>query len=102
MTETMKIEFVAFTSLPSQTTARASGGQAGGKDGNARTLVVFMCKDFNFGAATLRLIGEQGEGLIKKAAVAVKFKGKALTALDLVAPAGLVAERLIVVGTGVE
>ena len=32
----------------------------------------------------------------------MKFKGKALTALDLVAPAGLSAERLIVVGTGAD
>jgi len=58
-----------------------------------------MGKDFTFSAATLHLIGDQGESLIKKAAAAVKFKGKALTALDLVAPAGLAAERLIVVGT---
>ena len=59
-----------------------------------------MDKDFAFGAATRRLIGDRGEVLIKKAAAAVKFKGKALTALDLVAPAGFAAERLVVVGTG--
>ena len=102
MTEKMKIEFVAFASLPSQTPAQASAGQAGGEDGDARTLVIFMDKEFTFGAATLQLIGEQGEMLIRKAAAAIKFKGKALTALDLIAPAGLAAERLIVVGTGAE
>ncbi len=98
MTETMKIEFVALAALPVQT--RASPERAGGEAGHARTLVIFMGKDFAFGAATRRLIGAQGEALIKKAAATVKFKGKALTALDLVAPAGLAAERLVVVGTG--
>jgi leucyl aminopeptidase len=100
MTETMKIEFVALAALPSQTLAQPSPEEAGGKAGNARTLIIFMNKDFAFGAATLRLIGDLGETLIKKAAAAVKFKGKALTALDLVAPAGLAAVRLIVIGTG--
>ncbi|MGH6823315.1 MAG: leucyl aminopeptidase family protein, partial [Methylocella sp.] len=98
MTETMKIEFVALAALPVQT--RASPGRAGGEAGPARTLVIFMGKDFAFGAATRRLIGDRGEALIKKAAAAAKFKGNALTALDLVAPAGLAAERLVVVGTG--
>jgi leucyl aminopeptidase len=98
MTETMKIEFVALTALPVQT--RAPPERAGGEAGYARTLVIFMGKDFAFGAATRRLIGDRGVALIKKAAAAVKFKGKALTALDLVAPAGLAAERLVVVGTG--
>ncbi len=98
MTETMKIEFVALAALPVQT--RASPERTGGEAGRARTLVIFMGKDFAFGAATRRLIGAQGEALIKKAAAAVKFKGKALTALDLVAPAGLAAERLVVIGTG--
>jgi leucyl aminopeptidase len=98
MTETMKIEFVALAALPVQT--RASPKRAGGETGHARTLVIFMGKDFAFGAATRHLIGDRGEALIKKAAAAVKFKGKALTALDLVAPAGLAAERLVVVGAG--
>ncbi|MGB8900168.1 MAG: leucyl aminopeptidase [Methylocella sp.] len=98
MTETMKIEFVALAGLPVQTAP--SPEQAGGEAGHARTLVIFMGKDFAFGAATRRLIGDRGEALIKKAAAAVKFKGKALTALDLVAPAGLAAERLVVIGTG--
>src|SRR3984893_2286075 len=98
MTETMKIEFVALAALPVQT--RASPERAGGEAGHARTLVIFMGKDFAFGASTRRLIGDRGEALIRKAAAAVKFRGKPLTALDLVAPAGLAAERLVVVGTG--
>jgi leucyl aminopeptidase len=102
MIETMNIEFVALAALPPQALAHSSPGPAGGKAGRARTLVIFTDKEFAFGAATLQLIGDQGAALIKKAASAVKFKGKALTALDLVAPAGLAAERLIVVGTGGE
>ncbi|HEY4847527.1 MAG TPA: leucyl aminopeptidase [Methylocella sp.] len=98
MSEPLKIEFVALAALPVQT--QASPQRAGAEAGRARTLVIFMGKDFAFGAATRRLIGDRGEALIKKAAAAVKFKGKALTALDLVAPAGLATERLVVVGTG--
>ncbi|MGH6836457.1 MAG: leucyl aminopeptidase [Methylocella sp.] len=98
MTETTKIEFVALATLPVQT--RASPELAGGEAGPARTLVIFMGKDFAFGAATPRLIGDHGVALIKKAAAAVKFKGKALTALDIVAPAGLAVARLVVIGTG--
>ncbi|MGH6795293.1 MAG: leucyl aminopeptidase [Methylocella sp.] len=94
----MKIEFAALAALPVQTAP--SPQPAGGEAGPARTLAIFMGKDFAFGAATRRLIGDRGEALIKTAAAAVKFKGKALTALDLVAPAGLAAGRLIVVGTG--
>jgi len=100
MTETLKIEFVALAALPPQTPSHSGPEGTGGNAETARTLVIFTGKDLALGAATLRLIGHKGETLIKKAASAVKFKGKALTALDLIAPAGLAAERLIVVGTG--
>ena len=101
MTETMKIEFAALAALPPQTPPQDSPG-AEGKAAAARTLVIFMGKDFVFGAATLHLIGDPGAALVKKAAAAVKFKGKALTALDLIAPAGLATERLLVIGAGGE
>jgi leucyl aminopeptidase len=100
MTGTMKIEFAALAALPPQTLIQPSPGESAEEAGNARTLVIFMGKDFTCGATTLRLIGDKGETLVRKAAAAVKFKGKALTALDLVAPAGLATERLVVVGTG--
>ena len=106
MTGTMKIEFIALAALTPQTPSRLAPAQGGGNAGNAQapavsqTLVIFMGKDFAFGPATRHLIGDQGEALIKKAAAAMKFKGKALTALDLVAPAGLAAQRLLVIGTG--
>ena len=45
------------------------------------------------------MIGAAGEALVRKAAAAAKFKGKPSTALDILAPAGLSANRLLVVGT---
>ncbi|MGH6801153.1 MAG: hypothetical protein ACRECZ_07040, partial [Methylocella sp.] len=71
MTETMNIEFVALAALPVQ--MAPSPNLAGSEVGHPRTLVIFMGKDFAFGAATLRLIGDRGAALIKKAAAAVKF-----------------------------
>jgi hypothetical protein len=64
MTGTMKIEFAALAALPPQTLIQPSPGEAAGEAGNARTLVIFMGKDFTCGAATLRLIGDKGETLI--------------------------------------
>jgi leucyl aminopeptidase len=98
MTGIMKVELAQLAVLEAQTQPLA--GPPGGKAGTARTLVIFTDGDFTFGAVTLRLIGEEGVALIKKAAAAAKFKGKALTALDLLAPAGLAPERLLVAGTG--
>jgi leucyl aminopeptidase len=97
MAETTKIHFATLSSLPNQT--KAAPKEADGKATATHILVVFTDKDFAFGAATLRIIGKQGAALIKKAAAAVKFKGQEKTALDLVAPAGLAADRLLVVGT---
>jgi leucyl aminopeptidase len=100
MTETMKINVAALSALPVQT--KPSLKEASGTNGAAQILVIFTDKEFAFGALTQRVIGKKGLGLIKKAAAAVKFKGKAKTALDLVAPAGLAADRLLVIGTADE
>jgi leucyl aminopeptidase len=100
MIETIKIHFAALSSLPVQT--KPSPREAGGTNGAAQILVIFTDKEFAFGAATQRVIGKQGAALIKKAAAAIKFKGKAKTALDLVAPAGFAADRLLVIGTARE
>jgi leucyl aminopeptidase len=97
MTETMKIHFAALSAVPIQT--KAVRADAYGKATAANILAVFTDNDFAFGAATLRIIGKQGAGLIRKAAAAVKFKGQEKTALDLAAPAGFAADRLLVVGT---
>jgi leucyl aminopeptidase len=100
MSQTIKIEFVALAPLSAQAPLQASSKRPGGKAKSAQTLVVFMDQNFSFAAATLQLIGADGEALIKKAASAAKFKGKASTALDIIAPSGFAADRLLVIGVG--
>ena len=55
-----------------------------------------------FGEATKAYLGEAGLALVAKAAGTAKFKGKSGGTLDLIAPAGLAADRLLVVGVGGE
>jgi leucyl aminopeptidase len=64
-------------------------------------LVVFMNGELRLGAATSRLLGRNHD-LIARAASAEKFTGKLGAVLDFLAPAGLSAERLIVIGSGAE
>ena len=64
-------------------------------------LVVFMNGELRLGAATSRLLGRNHD-LVARAARAEKFTGKLGTVLDFLAPAGLQAERLIVIGSGTE
>jgi leucyl aminopeptidase len=103
MFQPAKIDFVAFAPLTAQTPPHAAAKRAG-KAKSAQTLVIFAGpgpgQDLAFGEASLKLIGAEGEALIKRAAAATKFKGKPLTSLDIVAPAGFAADRLLVVGTG--
>ncbi len=100
MPDSLKIEFVALAPLNAQTPLQASSKRPAGKVKGAQTLVIFMGQDFAFGPATLSLIGAEGEALVKKAAAAAKFKGKSSTALDIIAPSGFAADRLIVIGAG--
>jgi leucyl aminopeptidase len=62
-------------------------------------LVVFAADGLRLGSATQALLRPTGD-LVARAAAADHFKGKNGTALDIVAPAGLKASRLVVVGTG--
>jgi leucyl aminopeptidase len=94
MSQSVKIEFATLGSL------RAEAKKAAGKTKGPRALVIFTNADFEFGAATRDLIGDGGEALIRKAATAAKFKGKPSTALDVLAPGGFSADRLLVVGVG--
>jgi leucyl aminopeptidase len=64
-------------------------------------LVVFMNGELRLGAATSKLLGRNHD-LVARAASAEKFTGKLGAVLDFLAPAGLQAERLIVVGSGTE
>lgn len=100
MSQSIKIDFAALASLNAQGSAAQPAAKRSGKGKSAQTLVIFMGPDFAFGATTRKLIGAEGETLIKRAAGATKFKGKESSALDIIAPAGFAADRLLVIGTG--
>ncbi|MGO9673773.1 MAG: leucyl aminopeptidase [Methylocella sp.] len=99
MSQSVKIEFAALGSLSGEG-PHAEARKATGKTKGPRALVIFANAEFEFGAATRSLIGDGGEALIRKAATAAKFKAKPSTALDILAPAGFSADRLLVVGVG--
>src|ERR1044072_9688111 len=62
-------------------------------------LVVFAEEGVKPGPKTSRLLGSAAD-LVARAAKNERFTGKSGSALDIVAPDGLRATRLIVVGTG--
>ncbi|MCI4678748.1 leucyl aminopeptidase [Rhodoblastus acidophilus] len=62
------------------------------------TLVIFVDGALALGAAAASALGDAA-GLIPRAAEAASFKGKIGSALDILAPAGLAAQRLLVLGT---
>jgi leucyl aminopeptidase len=81
MSDTVKVGFVPFSA--------ASRG----------VLVVFCDDALKFGAATQKALGTAANS-IKRAAAASRFKGKSGSTLDIPAPEGIKADRLIVVGAG--
>ncbi|MDP4025683.1 leucyl aminopeptidase [Methylobacterium sp. NEAU 140] len=72
-------------------------GQAGTGD-----LVVFVGDDLALGGAARDALGGAGADLVARAAASEKFKGRSLSALSLPAPAGVSADRLVVIGLGSE
>jgi leucyl aminopeptidase len=81
MSDAVKVGFVPFSTTP-------------------RGLLVIFCDDtLKFGAATLKALGSAA-GIVKRAAATNQFKGKSGSTLDILAPEGLKASRLIVIGTG--
>ncbi len=95
MSDPLKIDYVALSELRAGAPLPGLGGEGG-------TLVVFAGPLGAMGAATKAVLGQAGEDLVKKAAAAAKFKGKLGGALELLAPAGLPVDRLLVVGVGGE
>jgi leucyl aminopeptidase len=66
----------------------------------SRGLLVVFCDDaLKFGPATRKALGSAA-GFVGRVAVANQFKGKSGSALDILAPQGLKASRLIVFGVG--
>src|SRR5262249_33544650 len=62
-------------------------------------LVVFCDEGLKFGAAARKILEAAGN-LVTRAASVERFKGKNGATLDILAPAGLDASRLVVVGAG--
>jgi leucyl aminopeptidase len=81
MSDAVKVGFVPFSTAP-------------------RGILVVFCDDtLKFGAATLKGLGTSAN-VVKRAAETSQFKGKSGSTLDILAPEGLKASRLIVVGAG--
>jgi leucyl aminopeptidase len=64
-------------------------------------LVAFCAEGLKFGPATQKALSPVGD-LYRRAAAADRFTGKSGSSLDIIAPAGLNAPRLVIVGTGKE
>ncbi len=62
-------------------------------------LIVFCGENTKFGPATQRMLASTGD-LVRRASAAERFTGKNGSVLDIVAPSGLKAPRLVVIGTG--
>jgi len=81
MSDAVKVGFVPFSTVP------------------RGTLVVFCDDALKFGAATRKTLG-RAANLVRRAADTNQFKGKSGSTLDILAPQGLKASRLIVAGAG--
>jgi len=81
MTDAVKVGFVPLSTAPKG------------------VLVVFTDESMKFGPASRKHLANAGD-VVKRAAAAAEFKGKSGSALDILAPQGVKAARLIVVGTG--
>src|ERR1700689_5549782 len=81
MSDAVKVGFVPFSTAP-------------------RGILLVFCDDtLKFGAATRKALGAAAN-VVGRAAATNQFKGKSGSALDILAPEGLKASRLIVVGAG--
>ena len=87
MSDFVKIDFSSLDDLKATTGSRGD-----------ETLVVFVGGDLKLGETAAAILGAVS-GLIASAAATAAFKGKAKTALDILAPAGLGFGRLLVIGT---
>lgn len=81
MADAQKLRFVPFGPAPED------------------VLVLFCEEGLKFGPASRRALAPAGN-LIRRAAVADRFTGRSNSTLEIIAPAGLAASRLIIVGVG--
>jgi len=90
MAGSLNIEFAPLKSV-------AGGAKKGGKGKHkaSHTLVIFAGADLVTGATTADLVDAD---LLAHGAAAAKFKGKAKSAFEILVPAGVDADRLLVIG----
>ena len=81
MSDAVKIGFVPFTAAPKG------------------VLVLFTDESMKLGPSSVKILGAAAD-TVKRAAAASGFKGKSGSSLDILTPASLKADRLIVTGTG--
>jgi leucyl aminopeptidase len=81
MSEPLEIQFASLSAAP------------------AGALVLLAGQELAL-APTARGLDERMKGVLSKAARAADFTGKAKTAIELLAPAGIDAPRLLLIGTG--
>lgn len=72
---------------------------AAGTSEKPLTLVIFASDDLRLGARTKEIL-KDAETQLSRAAGAAKFKGKSGTSLEIYAPHGVGADRLVVLGVG--
>ncbi len=94
MSEFVRIDFQSLDALKPGTPPHASEAGRPARD----TLVVFVAGDLKPAAAAAALLGPAA-GLIGRTAPVAGFKGKPRSALEILSPAGLAVDRLLVVGT---
>jgi leucyl aminopeptidase len=81
MSDAVKIGFVPFSAAP------------------RGTVIVFTDETLKLGQRAAKALGSASDS-VKRAAATAKFKGKGRSVLEILAPAGLNADCLLVVGTG--
>jgi leucyl aminopeptidase len=91
MAETVQIDFTALKDAGGATKGRGAKASGG-------ALVVLAGSDLAMSAETQAILGDAAD-LVKRAAATAKFKGAGGSALDILAPAGLAFDRLMVIGT---
>ena len=94
MSNFVTVEFISFDEIVQASTATSETGARG-------TLVVLAGKDGAIGPAATAALG-QARTTVETAATIAKFKGKAASVMELLAPANLAVDRLLVVGTEAE
>jgi len=91
MPASLTVEFVSFADIA------AAGPSGGGAEEGASALIVLAGENAALGPKTQRITA-QAAPAIERAARAAKFKGKAGSSLDILAPQGLGWDRLILLG----